>query len=60
MQGLFRPRLRTHFCYVLLPKANQKAIPYIRDGVGARSRIDVKGSGEDGRVKNDRNLSRQH
>lgn len=59
MQGLLRPRLRTHFCYILLPKANQKAIPYTRDGVGAGSRVDVKGSGEDSRVKSDRNLSRQ-
>lgn len=46
MQGLLRPRLRTHFCYILLPKANQKGIPYTRDGIGAGSRVDVKGSGK--------------
>lgn len=59
VQGLLRSRLRTHFRYILLPKANKKYIPYTRDGVGVGSRVDVKGSGEDGRVKSDRDLSRQ-
>lgn len=46
MQGLLKPMLIIHFCYILLPKANQKANPYTRDGVGAGSEVGVKDSGK--------------